>query len=465
MTGPTTHTIWEQRLTRALLVAVPLFLALFAWRFAQERLYADSGYYLARVVNEGGFRIEHGRWVLALAQLLPLIGTKLGLSLKTLVLLHSLNNVVWLLACVLLGLRVLRSPIAALALVCVHLIGLTHGLFCPVFELYYGADLLLLAWATLGATHLTTMLRLPLLTLCVALAATSHFLALLIGGGLLLLDLKNVRRRDLLLIVATTVAVTVVHVLSLSAYERSSMEFLVEVGRADALFSFQHLRELLGYLVTHYADVTLLAVITIAALVRFSSWRHAGMFFFVLVVLHGFTWLKLPGTIHDRYREQMNFATTAWVVMVFCLQVLPQLRWRAVGLSLLMVAALFRMVRAEWIAPWYAERTALIQAEVTMAQQAGLSKAIVVAPVYFGPPNHLIDLSWSTSVESLLLSASTGPERTVSLITTEDLQAPEVQADLDAFIFRRWDVLPTSWLNARYFQAPTGTYRPLPVVP
>jgi len=79
--------------------AVLLFLAVFAWRFADERLYSDSGYYLARVINEGSFRVEHGRWVLALSQVLPLIGVKLGLPVTALIKLHSLNNVVWLAGC------------------------------------------------------------------------------------------------------------------------------------------------------------------------------------------------------------------------------------------------------------------------------------------------------------------------------------------------------------------------------
>ena len=73
-TATSTHSIWNERLMAALPWLVLGYLALFAWRFADERLYADSGYYLARVVNEDAFRIEHGRWVLAFAQALPLIG-------------------------------------------------------------------------------------------------------------------------------------------------------------------------------------------------------------------------------------------------------------------------------------------------------------------------------------------------------------------------------------------------------
>ncbi len=171
--------------------------------------------------------------------------------------------------------------------------------------------------------------------------------------------------------------------------------------------------------------------------------------------------LYRPGAIHDRYREQVNFALVVWVVLVFCYQVLPVVRWRAVASVVLLAAALFRMVRAEWIAPWYAERTALIEAQIESAHADGITKGIVLAPVFFGPPHHLIDLSWSTSVESLLLSAKDGPDGTVSLITTEDIELPEVRRQLDRFIFRRWDVLDPSWLNTRYFRAPTGSYVPL----
>lgn len=35
------------------------YLLLFAWRFRAERLHTDSGYYLAQVIADHGFHIEH----------------------------------------------------------------------------------------------------------------------------------------------------------------------------------------------------------------------------------------------------------------------------------------------------------------------------------------------------------------------------------------------------------------------
>ncbi|HET6991795.1 MAG TPA: hypothetical protein VFJ43_10745, partial [Bacteroidia bacterium] len=66
-----------------------LIMAIFAVVFAQERFQADGAYYLFKVVNNGQFQIEHQRFILAVSQILPLIGVKLGLSLNAIIILNS----------------------------------------------------------------------------------------------------------------------------------------------------------------------------------------------------------------------------------------------------------------------------------------------------------------------------------------------------------------------------------------
>lgn len=90
-------------------------------------------------------------------------------------------------------------------------------------------------------------------------------------------------------------------------------------------------------------------------------------------------------------------------------------------------------------------------------------------PFDLGPANDLVDLSWSTSVESLLLSASAGPERTISLITYLDEEHEDNSAHLDEFFFRRWEIMDTTALNRAYFRSPAGRYtridHPMPQKP
>ncbi|MCC6936815.1 MAG: hypothetical protein IT226_01210 [Flavobacteriales bacterium] len=446
-------------------LGILLYLAVFAWRFADERLYSDSGYYLARVINEGTFRIEHGRWVLALSQVLPLIGSKLGVPMSGLITLHSLNNVVWLGACLLFVGRVLRDRNAMIALAAVHLIGLTHGLFCPIYELYYGVDLLIIFHACYKSNRLSPSFRWIILTMCFVGAISSHFIAMVLAAGLLALDHAWRDRKLLLVLGGATVAFLVVHTMTLSVYEKSGLEFLLgfgDPGKLMDLFSPTRIAEFAVYLVIHYADTAIIAVA--GAVMLWKDGQRWSMLVFItgLLILHILAVMFLPGFMHDRYREQVNFATTAWIVLVLCIRLVPVVHWRPVLLALLVGATLFRMGRAERAAAWYVDRTDLIETRVEQARSFGLTKGIVSAPVYFGPEHQVVDLSWSTSVESLLLSSKNGPTGTVSLITTQDLDLPEVRMHLDGFIFRRWDIMDPSWLNTRYFRAPTGTYVPLP---
>lgn len=450
---------------RALPVIALGYLALFAWRFADERLYADSGYYLARVINEGAFRIEHGRWVLAFAQLLPLAGAKLGLGMPALIALHSLNNVAWLGACMLIAWRALRDPMGAVILGALHLVGLTHGLLCPIFELYYGADLLVLLVGCWQARHLGPPVRAAACALLLFVVASSHlFGAALAVGALLLLQAWKERGLAALLAVVL-IAQSVLHAATITPYEKDHLSFLARLCDRDALAGLvrpQYLVEVARYALRHYPDALVLGGLLLLATLRDRRWAQTALIAGLLLAMAFLILLKLPILIHDRYREQVDFALTAWILIALGTLVLREARWRGLALPLLLLAIGYRIARAERIAPHYAERTALIRSEIARARALGWSKAIVPAPVWFGPAHDAIDRSWSTSVESLLLSAKDGPRGTVSLITAQDLDFKEVREGLDAFVFRRWDILDPAWLDRRWFTPPQGRYRPLP---
>lgn len=86
-----------------------------------------------------------------LTQWLPVLGAQLGVSMAALITLFSLGNVVLLVLCyVFVSIR-LRDRESGTALVAVQVVGLAHALFCPIFEFYYGALLLVVfraVWKT-----------------------------------------------------------------------------------------------------------------------------------------------------------------------------------------------------------------------------------------------------------------------------------------------------------------------------
>jgi hypothetical protein len=464
-TSPRKHSVRNDRLMAVLPWLVLGYLALFAWRFADERLYADSGYYLARVVNEGAFRIEHGRWVLAFAQALPLIGVKLGVPMKALILLHSFNNVIWMCGCMLIAWRVLRDRDAAVAIAALHLVGLTHGLLCPIFELYYGTDLLVLFLAVHRGTAMNPRWRLSALLFLGALVASCHAIGFLLLAGVLILARAWERKLEALLLFMVVALVLTARVLTISDYEKDSAAFIIKAcdpGVLAAVLSPANLSGLVRYAVRHYPDLVALATLALAGLLLHGRRTDALLFFGFLLAMHALISLKLPEWYHDRYREQVNFGVTAWVVLVLIFhagRLSRTAKWVPV---ILLLSVAYRIATAERIALCYTARTAHIEAAIARAQAQGVSKGIIAADGDFAPEHHGVSLFWSVPVESLLLSAKQGPAATVSLITTEDLEFRGLQDHLGEFIFRRWDLLPSSWLDARWFVAPEGEYLPIP---
>lgn len=456
------------RWTVLLIGSITAYLSLFAVRFADERLFMDSGYYLARVINEGTFRIEHGRWVLAFAELLPLVGVKLGLGLKALIMLHSLNNVIWMIGCIAVAWRMLRDPRAAITIALLHLLGLGHGLFCPVFELYYGVDLIVLFIALLRADDAHPRWRMPVLLMIGALAASCHAVGFLLITGMLLMELRRIARREAAILIGMLALVAIARIITVSPYEKDSAAFLLNAQVSLVLtrvLGAGNLMAMLRYGLLHYPDVLALAFATVISLFHARRRKAALLFVLFILAMHVLISLKLPGFLHDRYREQVNFGAVAWVIMVLMLHASFPDRLRRVLPGILFLAVAYRIVTSESLAPYYTERKQHIEQRIAAAGRSSLTKGIIAAPLYFGPENDVIELGWSVPVESLLLSAKHGPQGTVSLITTEDIEEGGLSGRLGAFWFRRWDQMPESWLAKRWFIPPSGDYLLLPGEP
>ena len=456
----------ELRWPLLLIGLITAYLGLFAARFADERLYADSGYYLMHVINQGVFRIEHGRWALTLSQALPLLGVKLGAPLHALILLHSLNNVLWLVACMLVAWRVLRAPQAAVAIAALHLIGLAHGLFCPIFELYYGADLLILFLAAWRAEHLDRRVRAAMLVALFLAVISCHLMGLALMAWALLLERAWRERRLFAALVIIGSTYLVLHALTVSDYEKDHLGLLRRAwhpGVVAGLFTLTHVLASVRYAVTHYPDVLALGLMASFLLLRDRGCRWKGVLLIAfLAALHLVIAIKHTDPLHDRYREQLNFPAIAAVIVALGLHAWHMGRARTTVLASLFLAVLFRVARAEQVAPFYTARTVAIEGYIAEARANGMHKAIGPWSRSFGDNAHSVELSWSVSVESLLLSSADDPCCTVSIITQEDRAFGDVAQRLHRFVFRRWEILPEAWLDPRWFTAPTGRYEALP---
>ncbi len=112
----------------------------------QERLAIDTAYYLFQVINHEVFRVECGRIILAVGQILPLIAVKLGMSMDNVLLACSLNPPIYYYIFFNIFLYGFRNVGFALVMVITQLVGLSYGYFTPMFELYYVVPWVLLCY-------------------------------------------------------------------------------------------------------------------------------------------------------------------------------------------------------------------------------------------------------------------------------------------------------------------------------
>ena len=403
--------------------------------------------------------------MLFLAELPAVIGLKLGASLSTLILLHSLANVIFLVACTLFAGLVLKDRRAVLLLALAQLIGLAHGLFCPVFELYYGVGLVLLFHATATNDHLNGWIKLAITTLLFVLALGSHPMAwALLLGSFILLDHRQ--RRPLIPTLAIiSLVFAIVRGSSLSGYETAQFTFLQRLAFPSLvldLFTPAALLDRTQSALLHFPDVLALSIFTTGVLWRNDRRRAVIIFLAGLVLLYVITGLYLPADPHDRYREQVYFAFAAWTLLVIMLQLWPLHNWRPAVLLLVILCVGFRMVTAERIAVLYTARTQWHYALIADARQQGLTKAIMDPGVItFGTAQDHVSPYWSTGVECLLLSAKEGPSGTVSVITTDDAEHFRLDEYPDIIVVR-WDLaFAPDAPNARYFRFANSSYERL----
>jgi hypothetical protein len=441
--------------------------------FAEERLFSDSCYYLMRTINTEWFWVEHSRWVLVLCEWLPLLGVWLDLPLPTVVLLHSLGNVVFAVGLFVYLAWGMRDAHAALALTLIHIIGLAGGLFCPIFEFYYGADLLVVFWALWHRTNFWHWKRATTLLLLATIVASSHLFGLLLLVWVMFIAWQ--RERSLRYTVAVSgllVVLLVVKSFTTSEYEQMQMGFLRKIytfGFADTQFRPIELARTFMYGLRYYPDVLLLSGLTVGWLLRRRRWAELGLYGFMLLCLYILIQSYLPDRTHDRYREQVVFAVVVFVVLFVALHLLQRLHKPRLWLLLLAGLVVFRFGLWAWVGVGYTERTDWIHQNIAQARTAGLHKGIVSHQVDFSrhtdflTRHYFINHNWSVSIESMLLSAAEGPAHTFSLITTEDTAHADVAQHLDMYVFRMWELYPPdSVLNPTYFRLPPGVYAPVP---
>lgn len=123
-----------------------LVLVILAAYFNEERIFgSDASSYLFGVVNNEWFYTERGRIIIWLSQWFPLLAVWLGVSMKGVLIAHSLGHILFFYFIFLVGHFHFRKPHIGVLMLLVQTLAVTEVYFAwPYGEVYYGVGLTVL---------------------------------------------------------------------------------------------------------------------------------------------------------------------------------------------------------------------------------------------------------------------------------------------------------------------------------
>lgn len=428
--------------------------------FYKERLLADSGYYLLRMINQGWPRVEHHRYILALSQFLPWLGVTAGLPLKTILILYSLNHVLFPLSVFLILTIHYKKHFHGYLLVFLQISGITTGFYVPMFELYYAAPLLLLLDAALNSESGTKRWIVILFSSFFILSShpVSVILLLAIPASKYLND-KKIIWPEYLVLILIFATITLFKTIQPSEYEAGKTTAILQ-GFSDGKYTIYWFWDRLVFMLSlQYASILLILISLIVFLIK-RRWILFTMALIFTASISFMAALNTGQTEYSRYNEQVWFPLSVWAIILFSGLFALNFsgKYKTGAIAIFIVFFVFRAGSIINAGILYSDRTANLEQIISKLRER--EGQFFVVSDSLASPQGIPGANWSYPIESLLFSAIHEPEEAISICTTEDFYYNKVNEQLNEsnYLFRRFEVEPLNTVNQKYFKVKAGNY-------
>ncbi len=432
--------------------------------FRHERIFLDGAYYFFHVVQSEHFWVEHQRFILVVSQLLAWCGVQFRLSLETVLLLNSLNPVVYLLFIFCICVFVFKDKAAGWAVLLLGVCGLYFLYFVPMYEVWYGAVLLVLfatmlrhefyhsAWQliVLSVTAITLLFSYPLMIVGFIYFSILHFL--------------KVRRVSMPLAVILFLTICIwgtCKTFFLSEYETGKVSYpysRIGTTLGENFQSFENFASLVWFLFTVYAEASVMLMLTVITLIRKGRVDQAATmlvfyagYIFLINATHSNPWH------HSNYFERMYLLLIPMCALPFLTEVYRHSLNKRIFEVAFICIVIFRGNAIIQHSVKYAGRIDKVRLFAATAQQRDGSKFYVKGEDYPGDP--ALD-EWSFPMEALIFSSLQSSDKSVTISLKSELEAGDVQPLLNEHTFRLRlnEVRDDAWLNPEYFRLEQGNY-------
>lgn len=433
----------------------------------KERLFLDGAYYFFNVLQNNDFWVEHQRFILIPSQFLTWAGIQFQFPLQQLMLLNSINPVLYLFILFIVCLFLFKDEVAAWALLLLGVCGVYFLFFCPMYEVWYGAALLIVFSSMLHQKFYEEYWQLLILAgVCITLLFSYPLMifGFLFFSSYHFADIKKVRW-SVVAVIAVSILVWVLwKYFFISDYENGKISYPWSQMRnivKENLGSLSNWVSLLKFLFSVYGEEMIAFLVVLGILCFRKNYLKAaltGCFVTGFILLINFT--QNTPWIHSNYYERMYLLLVPLCLVPFLREVYASSKFKMIIELVLVGVIFFRGAQIMVHSSFYVDRIQSIEELVHVGQEQGGSKYFVEEKNY--PGNTALN-EWSFPMETLLFSSPEKKAKTITISLKSDLAIPEVAHYLNSSTFhlRLNEVMGDQTLNGMYFNLDHDSYREL----
>ncbi|MGB3074515.1 MAG: hypothetical protein WBB36_04305, partial [Chitinophagales bacterium] len=352
--------------------------------FYKERIFLDGAYYFFHVVQSENFWVEHQRFILIASQLLLLTGVKLHLTLQTLLLLNSVNPVLYLFFFFFICVIILKDEAAGWTLLFLGACGVYFLYFVPMYEVWYGAVLLVFFSSLLQRQFYRTPLQLAIL--CVIVLSLLFSYPLMIIGFVFFTCYHFLAQRRLPWKVAVLFILMVICWLTwkslfISDYENGKVSYpFSRIGTTlrENFTPLSNIKSLILFLFTVYGEAMIMLLLTVSLLLYRRNYLKTALilgftigFILMINITHNFPWN------HSNYFERMYLLLIPLCMLPFLREVYHTSKQK-LGLEMaFLLIIIYRGVQIVQHSAPYSDRIVRVEQFVESAQGQDGSKFFV----------------------------------------------------------------------------------------
>lgn len=422
--------------------------------FYKERIFADSSYYLFKVIDHKHFWIEHNRFILVFSQLLPLIGVLIGLSLKTILLLYSIGHSIFFYSIFLICKYLLKQNWTGLILLLIQTVGILSGYFTPMFELYYGTGFLILFTSILYKNNLKWQNIITLILLSL-LIFTSHQYTYFLMIFVLLFHFETNKWKYIklyFLLFLSLLAVIIFKKYFATEYEIGKTQAFINTFK-NGKYDWIYIESFINFLFQYYKEMLVIALITTTYFIYKKNFLSALIYIAFVIFISSMVNISNYGFEHSRYQEQVYFP----LIFISCypfVRIIINENKTILSNSLFIIATLIVVVRLFMISQEgekFSNRVTIMQNIINKCQTIDGNKFYINSEKI----NSIepIGTNWSYPIETLLISGINPNQKTVTICTDEDINNDNNIEKLTSkdYLFTKRNIYNINSLNHRYF--------------